>query len=236
MVKFRSLYNDPENRMIREIIDGTTGPITIFEPSQSDIDRIMQMNDVVASFNSESKDGEDDDGMMLNVRGETILKELIPLLTDIEIDKDMTEDEMQKIIESPTIDLLNVMQVLSGIVTQIYTFMILRYRNTVQMEDVVERSNDVRDATMDHYVSSAAKTDEGRMMLSGLAQSANELAEAKANNMTKAKIKEQIRNGERTIASGLPESDQEVDHVVGADLDPEQTKMSTELDEKYQGI
>ena len=222
--------------MIREIIDGTTGPITIFEPSQSDIDRIMQMNDVVASFNSEPKDGEDDDGMMLNVRGETILKELIPLLTDIEIDEDMTEDEMQKIIESPTIDLLNVMQVLSIIVTQIYTFMILRYRNTVQMEDVVERSNDVRDTAMDHYVSSAAKTDEGRMMLSGLAQNANELLEAKANNMTKAKIKEQIRNGEGTIASGLPESDQEVDHVVGADLDPEQTKMSTELDEKYQGI
>ena len=234
MVKFRSLYNDPENRMIREIIDGTTGPITIFEPSQSDIDRIMQMNDVVSSFNAEPAD--DEEGATLDVHAETILKELIPLLTDIEIEDDMTEGEMQKIIENPTIDLLNVTEVLSGIVTQVYTFMLLRYRNLMDMEDMTERSEDTKDATMDRYVSAAAKTDEGRMMLSGLAQNANELSEAKANNMTKAKIKEQIRNSEGAIASGLPESDQEVDHVVGADLDPQQTKLSTELDEKYQGI
>lgn len=220
--------------MIREIIDGTTGPITIFEPSQSDIDRIMQMNDVVSSFNA--KPADDEEGAALDVHAETILKELIPLLTDIEIEDDMTEGEMQKIIENPTIDLLNVTEVLSGIVTQVYTFMLLRYRNLMDMEDMAERSEDTKDATMDHYVSAAAKTDEGRMMLSGLAQNANELAEAKANNMTKAKIKEQIRNDKGAIASGLPKSDQEVDHVVGADLDPEQTKMSTELDEKYQGI
>lgn len=236
MVKFRSLYNDPENRMIREIIEGATGPITIYEPSQNDIDRIMQMNDMIASFNSEPKDGEEEDGMTLNVRGETILKELIPLLTDIEIDEDMTEDEMQKIIENPTIDLLNVMQVLSGIVTQIYTFMILHYRNTVQMEDVMERSEDVRDTTMDRYVSAAAKTDEGRQMLSGLAKSAAEFEQAKASGMTKEKIKEQIKSENEGVASSLPESDQNAKGVVGAELDPQQTLMASELDEKYQGI
>lgn len=98
MVQFNSFYNDPNNRQILEVINTPTGAVTIFEPSKDDVNKIMQLKEMVDAFNQENVDEN-----LLDINGTTILKELIPLLTDLEIDPDMTDEEMAQIIENPTV-------------------------------------------------------------------------------------------------------------------------------------
>ena len=56
LVQFNSFYNDPNNRQILEVINTPTGAVTIFEPSKDDVNKIMQLKEMVDAFNQENAD------------------------------------------------------------------------------------------------------------------------------------------------------------------------------------
>lgn len=174
MVKFRSLYNDPENRQIHGVVDTPTGPVTIFEPSSEDVRAIMGMQDIIAAFNQES-DGDN----TLDVSGMTILKEIIPLLTDLEMEEDLTDEEFAEIIENPSIELTDITTMLTDIVTHVYTLMIREFQSNLSLQTLAAMSEDVGDKTLGQYIVQASKTDDGRRQLNDINKQSKKIVELK---------------------------------------------------------
>ena len=197
MVQFNSFYNDPNNRQILEVINTPTGAVTIFEPSKDDVNKIMQLKEMVDAFNQENADEN-----LLDINGTTILKELIPLLTDLEIDPDMTDEEMAQIIENPTVELSLITSVLSSVVTNIYTLMIMNFKNNLELRNMVDQTEEISDSALAMFISKQSKTDEGRKQIEeinkqsekiGKMETAIKQAEEKAN----AKPEEESQTSEK---------------------------------------
>ncbi|MCC4359221.1 hypothetical protein [Limosilactobacillus reuteri] len=197
MVQFNSFYNDPNNRQILEVINTPTGAVTIFEPSKDDVNKIMQLKEMVDAFNQENVDEN-----LLDINGTTILKELIPLLTDLEIDPDMTDEEMAQIIENPTVELSLITSVLSSVVTNIYTLMIMNFKNNLELRNMVDQTEEISDSALAMFISKQSKTDEGRKQIEEINKQSDKIvkmetaikqAEEKAN----AKPEEESQTSEK---------------------------------------
>jgi len=170
LVQFRSLYNDPNNRQILDIVDTPTGQVTIFEPSVEDINAIMQLKDMVDAFNQTSE-GDN----QLDITGATILKELIPRLTDLEMAPDMSDEEVAKIIAHPTKELEKITTILAGVVTDVYALMILNFRNNMTLQKIVSETEAVSDSTLAMYIANQSKTDEGRQQIAEINKQSNKV-------------------------------------------------------------
>lgn len=168
-VKLRSLYSDPENRSIRMVVDTPTGQVTIFEPTNEDLQEIMQLDDMVAAFNQES-DGDNE----LDISGTTIMKELIPRLTDLDMDG-MSDDEITEVIEHLTVEGNVIMACLTSIVTHIYTIMIMNFENNLDLNNMVKMSEQISDKAFGMYINEAAKTDEGRKQMQEINKQASKV-------------------------------------------------------------
>ena len=197
LVQFNSFYNDPNNRQILEVINTPTGAVTIFEPSKDDVNKIMQLKEMVDAFNQENADEN-----LLDINGTTILKELIPLLTDLEIDPDMTDEEMAQIIENPTVELSLITSVLSSVVTNIYTLMIMNFKNNLELRNMVDQTEEISDSALAMFISKQSKTDEGRKQIEEINKQSEkivkmETAIKQAEEKTNAKPEEESQTSEK---------------------------------------
>lgn len=197
MVQFNSFYNDPNNRQILEVINTPTGAVTIFEPSKDDVNKIMQLKEMVDAFNQENADEN-----LLDINGTTILKELIPLLTDLEIDPDMTDEEMAQIIENPTVELSLITSVLSSVVTNIYTLMIMNFKNNLELRNMVDQTEEISDSALAMFISKQSKTDEGRKQIEEINKQSDkivkmETAIKQAEEKTNAKPEEESQTSKK---------------------------------------
>lgn len=197
LVQFNSFYNDPNNRQILEVINTPTGAVTIFEPSKDDVNKIMQLKEMVDAFNQENADEN-----LLDINGTTILKELIPLLTDLEIDPDMTDEEMAQIIENPTVELSLITSVLSSVVTNIYTLMIMNFKNNLELRNMVDQTEEISDSALAMFISKQSKTDEGRKQIEEINKQSDkivkmETAIKQAEENANAKPEEESQTSEK---------------------------------------
>ncbi|MRG74502.1 hypothetical protein [Limosilactobacillus reuteri] len=199
MVQFNSFYNDPNNRQILEVINTPTGAVTIFEPSKDDVNKIMQLKEMVDAFNQENTDEN-----LLDINGTTILKELIPLLTDLEIDPDMTDEEMAQIIENPTVELSLITSVLSSVVTNIYTLMIMNFKNNLELRNMVDQTEEISDSALAMFISKQSKTDEGRKQIEEINKQSDKIVkmetaikQAEEKEKTNAKPEEESQTSEK---------------------------------------
>ncbi|KEK16052.1 hypothetical protein [Limosilactobacillus reuteri] len=199
MVQFNSFYNDPNNRQILEVINTPTGAVTIFEPSKDDVNKIMQLKEMVDAFNQENADEN-----LLDINGTTILKELIPLLTDLEIDPDMTDEEMAQIIENPTVELSLITSVLSSVVTNIYTLMIMNFKNNLELRNMVDQTEEISDSALAMFISKQSKTDEGRKQIEEINKQSDKIVkmetaikQAEEKEKTNAKPEEESQTSEK---------------------------------------
>ena len=199
LVQFNSFYNDPNNRQILEVINTPTGAVTIFEPSKDDVNKIMQLKEMVDAFNQENADEN-----LLDINGTTILKELIPLLTDLEIDPDMTDEEMAQIIENPTVELSLITSVLSSVVTNIYTLMIMNFKNNLELRNMVDQTEEISDSALAMFISKQSKTDEGRKQIEEINRQSDKIVkmetaikQAEEKEKTNAKPEEESQTSEK---------------------------------------
>ena len=199
MAQFNSFYNDPNNRQILEVINTPTGAVTIFEPSKDDVNKIMQLKEMVDAFNQENTDEN-----LLDINGTTILKELIPLLTDLEIDPDMTDEEMAQIIENPTVELSLITSVLSSVVTNIYTLMIMNFKNNLELRNMVDQTEEISDSALAMFISKQSKTDEGRKQIEEINKQSDKIVkmetaikQAEEKEKTNAKPEEESQTSEK---------------------------------------
>lgn len=162
MVKFESLGNTPNERAVRYVVSSPTGTIKIFEPSKEDISRILSLQDFITNLNQDVEEG---DQHMLDISGLTIMRDLIPMLTDIEFDEDMTDEELEKIINNPTVALMEVTKVLTGIMVSVYKMMILEAQNHLIENDMALETAKTENQAAERLMQMASLTDEGREMV-----------------------------------------------------------------------
>ena len=127
---------------------------------------------------------------------------MIPLLTDLEIDPDMTDEEMAQIIENPTVELSLITSVLSSVVTNIYTLMIMNFKNNLELRNMVDQTEEISDSALAMFISKQSKTDEGRKQIEEINKQSEkivkmETAIKQAEEKTNAKPEEESQTSEK---------------------------------------
>lgn len=229
MVKLKSLKNDPKKRVVYRIVDTPTGQITVYEPTKQDIKKIIELQDEIASYN-------EDNEMELEIAGFTVMRELIPMLTDVEIDPEMTDEEVRDIADNPTLALLTVTHILEGIVSDVYKMLILQTVNNVKNDDIEVLVEEMKDQVSGSLIERMSKTDEGREPAAEVAQETMRLVNSKQNEyiedeMTKAEVAKELEEDEAINEIVNEDTDDSTDDVV---VDEEPTSYEDRIKSKFQ--
>lgn len=95
-------------KQVREIINTPQGSIEIYEPNFETVKTIVDMQ-FGQQFGAETG--------VISFDGATVIKELFPLLTNIELN-DLTDEELEDVINNPSIHLLIAQQIVAQIVAE----------------------------------------------------------------------------------------------------------------------
>lgn len=188
LVKFSSLKSDPEKRQIRSIIKSPTGDITVFEPTKEDIEEIMSLQEFVISLNKDSKENDN----TLDISGMTIIKKVVPLITDLNLDG-LSDKDIQDVIDHPNLAMMELNQILSSVITSIYKMVILSYANELQTNDVSLETMKLNHNAIGQFVTRAATTDKGRELVTELMNEADKADSIRRSN----KINESVKSTNR---------------------------------------
>lgn len=96
-------------RKVREYINSPSGQIEIYEPTVQDADVIIDL---------QREEGFDFGQDTIRFDELLVLKRLFPLLTNIETDK-LSDEELNKIIENPSIHLLIAQNIVAQIISEV---------------------------------------------------------------------------------------------------------------------
>lgn len=181
MVQLKSLMNKPSNKQVFAVVESPTGPITIFEPTSEDVAAIMNMHELVDYFNQDSDEKTDN----FPITGVRVIRELYPLLTDLEGFDDMSDDEIQEVIDNPTIELMNVNAYINSLIYRVYILMVLTYKSNLRLQGLEKLTAEVSDETMNMIVETASKTDQGRDAINTMETATEKLKEKQTEKDTK---------------------------------------------------
>lgn len=166
MTELRKLKNDPNNRIIRDIVMSGGETIKIYEPTSEQVDEIL-------SFQEKWIDGND-----LNISGSELVTTLFPILTDIRGIKDMTNEEIDEVIENPSLALMQVQNHVETIVTEIYKTVILNARKKLLEADFSVESYKINEETFDRAIGLAAKESGASNLAEKLEKATDEVIDA----------------------------------------------------------
>lgn len=122
-VKISKLKNKAEKRNIREVVSVNGDIINIFEPTEEDVRQIMD-------YQEKYLQGDD-----FEITGAELIKVFFKLLTDIEGIDDLTDEEIDDIVENPSVAFLMVQSVIEGIILDVFRYIVSNARNEVVMAD-----------------------------------------------------------------------------------------------------
>lgn len=126
MVQFRDLLNDENDRKIREVVFIGGETIHVYEPSKKNIEEIIDLQDRFIS-------GENKTNIKI---GETdLLRIFFPMLTDVTGMEDLSDEEVGRVAENPSLAYIQASHVMEGIITEVYKTVILQARNKVMDVD-----------------------------------------------------------------------------------------------------
>lgn len=217
LVLLSQLKNDPEQRTIRAVIPTKNEQIIVYEPTKQDVSDILDLKDMLAEFNEGMATGE------LEVSGQTIMRELIPMLTNMEIDEGMSDKEMQNIIDNPSLPLLQVTHILKGIITEILTILIIATTNDTKSESLADYVDDMQEALADTTVNRLAKDDKNKETVMQIIKHGEELKEAQKEEFVKQAV------SDLEVANELDE-DAAMERITNVDEDEEQAVQTDTKD------
>ena len=122
-IKISKLKNKAEKRNIREVVSVNGDIINIFEPTEEDVRQIME-------YQEKYLQGDD-----FEITGAELIKVFFKLLTDIDGIDDLTDEEIDDIVENPSVAFLMVQSVIEGIILDVFRYIVSNARNEVVMAD-----------------------------------------------------------------------------------------------------
>lgn len=188
-MKLSYLKNTKEYRKIRDVVMSSGSTVNIFEPTLEEIDEILNLQDEWVS----------DEGM--SISGADVVKVLFPMLTDLEGIDEMTESEVQEVIDNPSNAFIQIQYHIETIITEVYKTAILKARKEILEKDLEVENYKVSEEVFDRTLSLAAKNNGTKEVFDKLQNAEEEFKQAEENEkITKLKdYKAQEKESESTL-------------------------------------
>lgn len=137
-VQAKNLISRKGNRAIRKSVFTSNGDsIIIYEPTREDIAKIMEMQERWVQNQTA-------DGLEFEPDQYQVIRELFPLLTDIEGLEDLTDEEIQELDENPNILFMQAAQVVQQIIAEVFSLIVLNYDKSIaESEAIIATNNSV---------------------------------------------------------------------------------------------
>ena len=191
-MKLSYLKNTKEYRKIRDVVMSSGSTVNIFEPTLEEIDEILILQDEWVS----------DEGM--NISGADVVKVLFPMLTDLEGIDEMTESEVQEVIDNPSNAFIQIQYHIETIITEVYKTAILKARKEILEKDLEVENYKVSEEVFDRTLSLAAKNNGTKEVFDKLQEAEEEFKQAEeTEKITKL---EDYKNQEKESKSTLDEA------------------------------
>ena len=191
-MKLSYLKNTKEYRKIRDVVMSSGSTVNIFEPTLEEIDEILNLQDEWVS----------DEGM--NISGADVVKVLFPMLTDLEGIDEMTESDVQDVIDNPSNAFIQIQYHIETIITEVYKTAILKARKEILEKDLEVENYKVSEEVFDRTLSLAAKNNGTKEVFDKLQEAEEEFKQAEeAEKITKL---EDYKNQEKESESTLDEA------------------------------
>ena len=168
-MKLSYLKNTKEHRKIRDVVMSSGSTVNIFEPTLEEIDEILILQDEWVS----------DEGM--NISGADVVKVLFPMLTDLEGIDEMTESDIQEVIDNPSNAFIQIQYHIETIITEVYKTAILKARKEILEKDLEVESYKVSEEVFDRTLSLAAKNNGTKEVFDKLQNAEEEFKQAEEN-------------------------------------------------------
>ena len=191
-MKLSYLKNTKEYRKIRDVVMSSGSTVNIFEPTLEEIDEILILQDEWVS----------DEGM--NISGADVVKVLFPMLTALEGIDEMTESDVQEVIDNPSNAFIQIQYHIETIITEVYKTAILKARKEILEKDLEVENYKVSEEVFDRTLSLAAKNNGTKEVFDKLQEAEEEFKQAEENEkITKL---EDYKNQEKESESTLDEA------------------------------
>lgn len=191
-MKLSYLKNTKEYRKIRDVVMSSGSTVNIFEPTLEEIDEILKLQDEWVS----------DEGM--NISGADVVKVLFPMLTDLEGIDEMTESDVQEVIDNPSNAFIQIQYHIETIITEVYKTAILKARKEILEKDLEVENYKVSEEVFDRTLSLAAKNNGTKEVFDKLQEAEEEFKQAEeTEKITKL---EDYKNQEKESESTLDEA------------------------------
>lgn len=137
-VQAKNLISRKGNRAIRKSVFTSNGDsIIIYEPTREDIAKIMEMQERWVQNQTA-------DGLEFEPDQYQVIRELFPLLTDIEGLEELTDEEIQELDENPNILFMQAAQVVQQIIAEVFSLIVLNYDKSIaESEAIIATNNSV---------------------------------------------------------------------------------------------
>lgn len=191
-MKLSYLKNTKEYRKIRDVVMSSGSTVNIFEPTLEEIDEILKLQDEWVS----------DEGM--NISGADVVKVLFPMLTDLEGIDEMTESDVQEVIDNPSNAFIQIQYHIETIITEVYKTAILKARKEILEKDLEVENYKVSEEVFDRTLSLAAKNNGTKEVFDKLQEAEEEFKQAEETEKI-AKL-EDYKNQEKESESTLYEA------------------------------
>ena len=188
-MKLSYLKNTKEYRKIRDVVMSSGSTVNIFEPTLEEIDEILNLQDEWVS----------DEGM--SISGADVVKVLFPMLTDLEGIDEMTESDIQEVIDNPSNAFIQIQYHIETIITEVYKTAILKARKAILEKDLEVENYKVSEEVFDRTLSLAAKNNGTKEVFDKLQEAEEEFKQAEEDEkITKLKdYKAQEKDSESTL-------------------------------------
>ena len=188
-MKLSYLKNTKEYRKIRDVVMSSGSTVNIFEPTLEEIDEILKLQDEWVS----------DEGM--NISGADVVKVLFPMLTDLEGIDEMTESDIQEVIDNPSNAFIQIQYHIETIITEVYKTAILKARKEILEKDLEVENYKVSEEVFDRTLSLAAKNNGTKEVFDKLQEAEEEFKQAEEDEkITKLEdYKKQEKESESTL-------------------------------------
>lgn len=134
-VQAKNLISRKGNRAIRKSVFTSNGDsIIIYEPTREDIAKIMEMQERWVQNQTA-------DGLEFEPDQYQVIRELFPLLTDIEGLEELTDEEIQELDENPNILFMQAAQVVQQIIAEVFSLIVLNYDKSIAESEAIIATN-----------------------------------------------------------------------------------------------
>jgi hypothetical protein len=193
-IKIQDLTVRKDERQVRDLVNSPQGAIEIYEPTVEDLAKIIDL---------QAGKGMDGNTEVVSFEGTEVIKNLFPLLTNIDM-TDLSDEEIKSAIDNPSVHLLIAQQLVAQIVQEANKLYLEQIRTGMMESDSMMGQVELMNAIPAMIMEKAKGDGKVSQLVSKVEQVGKELEEALAREQ------EEELKPNLTLVETTPDGDQTV--------------------------